>query len=110
LRAVAAILQGYHPSFFPAYIRPRKEDEEAEARHNREYVPMEIQHLFENSGFEVVRLETGEFLDVPHPEFAWIDRLLDKLALNNHLRGDGIYALGRKTGPVKERWPDWLYQ
>ena len=29
------------PSFFPAYIRPRKEGEEAEARHNREYVPLE---------------------------------------------------------------------
>jgi hypothetical protein len=25
------------------------------------------------------------------------------------LRGEGIYALGRKTGPVKERWPGWLY-
>jgi hypothetical protein len=25
------------------------------------------------------------------------------------LRGDGIYALGRKTGPVKERYPEWLY-
>ena len=47
LRAIAAILQGYHPSFFPAYIRPREEGEEAEARHNREYVPMEIQHLLD---------------------------------------------------------------
>jgi len=110
LRAIAAILQGYHPSFFPAYIRPRKEGEEAEARHNREYVPMEVQHLLTNAGFEIVRLETGEFLDVPHPEFGWIDHLLDRYSLNNHLRGDGIYALGRKTGPIKERWPDWLYQ
>jgi hypothetical protein len=25
------------------------------------------------------------------------------------LRGDGIYALGRKTGSVRERWPAWLY-
>jgi SAM-dependent methyltransferase len=110
LRAIAAILQGYHPAFFPAYIRPREEGEEPEARHNREYVPMEVQHLFTNSGFEIVRLETGEFLTVPHPEFGWINRLLDSYSLNNNTRGDGIYALGRKTGPVKERWPDWLYQ
>jgi glycosyltransferase involved in cell wall biosynthesis/SAM-dependent methyltransferase len=110
LRAIAAILQGYHPAFFPAYIRPRKEGEEAEARHNREYVPMEIQHLLTNSGFEIVRLETGEFVDLPHPELGWINRLLDTHSLNNGVRGDGIYALGRKTGPVKERWPDWLYQ
>lgn len=110
MRAISAILQGYHPSFFPAYIRPRREDEEAEARHNREYAPMEIQFLLNDSGFEVVRLETGEFLSEPHPEFHWIGHLLERYRLHTTLRGDGIYALGRKTGPVKERWPAWLYQ
>jgi glycosyltransferase involved in cell wall biosynthesis/SAM-dependent methyltransferase len=110
LRAIAGILQGYHPSFFPAYIKPRKEGEEAEARHNREYVPMEIQHLLTDSGFEVVRLETGEFLEEPHPEFGWVRHLLERYQVHQTLRGDGIYALGRKTGPVKERWPAWLYQ
>jgi glycosyltransferase involved in cell wall biosynthesis/SAM-dependent methyltransferase len=109
LRAISAILQGYHPSFFPAYIRPRKEGEEAEARHNREYVPLEIQNLLIDSGFEVVRLETGEFLDEPHPEFAWINHMLGRYRLHQINRGDGIYALGRKTGPVKRRWPEWLY-
>ena len=110
LRAIAGILQGYHPSFFPAYIRPREEGEEAEARHNREYVPMEIQHLLTDSGFEVVRLETGEFLYEPHPEHGWVHHLLERYLLHETLRGDGIYALGRKTGTVKERWPAWLYQ
>jgi glycosyltransferase involved in cell wall biosynthesis/SAM-dependent methyltransferase len=109
LRAVSAILLGYHPSFFPAYIRPRKEDEEAEARHNREYVPMEVQHLLEDSGFELVRLETGEFLNEPHPEFGWVTHLLERYRLGHNLRGDGIYAVGRKSGPVRNRWPDWLY-
>ena len=109
LRAISAILLGYHPSFFPAYIRPRREGEEAEARHNREYVPMEVQHLLTNSGFEVVRLETGEFLDEPHPEHGWIDHLLERYRMHRTLRGDGIYALGRKIGPVRERWPAWLY-
>jgi SAM-dependent methyltransferase len=108
-RAISAILQGFHPSFFPAYIRPRKPGEEAEARHNREYVPGEIQHLLTNSGFEIVLLETGEFLDEPHPEYAWINHLLEHYRLHNILRDDGIYALGRKTGAVKERWPTWLY-
>jgi glycosyltransferase involved in cell wall biosynthesis/SAM-dependent methyltransferase len=109
LRAISAILQGYHPSFFPAYIRPRKEGEEAEARHNREYVPLEVQNLLTDSGFEVVRLETGEFLDEPHPEFAWVNHMLERYRLHQTYRGDGIYALGRKTGPVKQRWPEWLY-
>jgi SAM-dependent methyltransferase len=109
LRAISAILQGYHPSFFPAYIRPRNEGEEAEARHNREYVPMEVQHLFTDAGFEILRLETGEFLEEPHPEFAWINHLLNYYRVHQTLRGDGIYALGRKIGPLKQRWPEWLY-
>jgi glycosyltransferase involved in cell wall biosynthesis/SAM-dependent methyltransferase len=108
-RAISGILLGYHPSFFPAYIRPRKEGEEAEARHNREYVPMEIQHLLTGSGFEIVRLETGEFFAEPHPELAWVSHMLERYRVHPTLRGDGIYALGRKTGPVKERWPGWLY-
>lgn len=109
LRAISGILQGYHPAFFPAYIRPRSEGEEVEARHNREYAPMEIQHLLTGSGFEVVSLETGEFLDEPHPEFAWVNHLLETYRLHQILRGDGIYALGRKNGPPGERWPAWLY-
>jgi SAM-dependent methyltransferase len=109
-RAISAILQGYHPAFFPAYIRPRKDDEEPEARHNREYAPMEIQHLLTDAGFEVVRLETGEFLEEPHPEFRWVIHLLDRYMLMRDLRGDGIYVLARKIGGVRNRWPEWLYQ
>jgi glycosyltransferase involved in cell wall biosynthesis/SAM-dependent methyltransferase len=109
LRSVSAILLGYHPAFFPAYIRPRAGDDEVEARHNREYVPMEIQHLLTNSGFDVVLLETGEFLDEPHPEFGWVTHLLKRYKLSHDLRGDGIYAVARKSGAVKDRWPAWLY-
>jgi glycosyltransferase involved in cell wall biosynthesis/SAM-dependent methyltransferase len=109
LRAISAILLGYHPAFFPAYIRPRKADEEAEARHNREYVPMEIQHLLTDSGFDLVTLETGEFLEVPHPELGWVTHMLERYSLSHNMRGDGIYAVGRKAGPIKNRWPVWLY-
>lgn len=108
LRGISAILQGYHPGFFHAYIRPA-ESGEADARHNREYTPREIHKLLENSGFEVARLETGEFRDVPHPEYGWVRRLLERYRLETDLRGDGIYAVGRKTGPVKDRYPGWLY-
>jgi glycosyltransferase involved in cell wall biosynthesis len=40
-RAVAAILESYHPGFFTAYIRPNPSGE-TDARHNREYAPGEI--------------------------------------------------------------------
>jgi glycosyltransferase involved in cell wall biosynthesis/SAM-dependent methyltransferase len=109
MRALSAILQGYHPGFFPAYIRPAREGEEVDARHNREYTPREIAMLLHDSGFEMVALETGEFRDEPHPEHGWIRHLLDQYQLSAELRGDGIYAVGRKTGPPRERYPEWLY-
>jgi glycosyltransferase involved in cell wall biosynthesis/SAM-dependent methyltransferase len=108
LRAVAGLLQGYQPGLFPSYIRPR-EGGHVDARHNREYTPREISDLLANAGFEVTLLETGEFLDEPHPEFGWVRHLLDRYLLPADLRGDGIYAVGRKTGPVRDRYPAWLY-
>jgi glycosyltransferase involved in cell wall biosynthesis/SAM-dependent methyltransferase len=108
LRAIAAILQGYHSGFFSAYVRPSEEGE-TEARHNREYAPREVRRLLENAGFEIIRLETGEFREEPHPEFAWVRHLLELYKLDPELRGDGIFAVGRKAGPVKERYPAWLY-
>jgi SAM-dependent methyltransferase len=109
LRALSGILQGYHPGFFHAYIKPACDSGEVDARHNREYAPREIHQLLENSGFEVTLLETGEFRDEPHPEFGWIVHLLERYRLPTNLRGDGIYAVGRKTGAIKERYPGWLY-
>ena len=80
-----------HPSFLPADIRPRKEGEEVEARPNREDEPLEMQNLLTDSGFEVVRPETGEFLNGPHPELAWVIQLLERHRLRQNYRGDGIY-------------------
>jgi SAM-dependent methyltransferase len=108
LRAVAAILQGFHPMLFPAYIKP-KEDGEVDARHSREYTAREIQSLFEVAGFEVTLLDTGPFREEPKPELAWVEHLIDRYILPKDHRGDGIYAVGRKTGAVKERYPEWLY-
>ena len=108
LRAITAILQGYHPGFFHAYIRPSADGETA-ARHNREYAPREIHKLLENSGFAVVRLETGPFREEPTAEYAWVVNLLERYNLDTGLRGEGIYAVGKKTGPVRERYPSWLY-
>ena len=108
LRGVEAILQGYHPGFFHAYIKP-SESGEVDARHNREYTPEEVHHLLTNSGFDVTLLETGMFREEPRPEQVWIAHLLEHYKLPTALRGDGIYVVGRKTGPVRERWPGWLY-
>ena len=110
LRAISAILQGFHPGLFPAYILPKEEGEPPDPRHNREYMPSEIASLLRNSGFEVTLLETGPFLSRPEPEYAWVSQLLQRYELSRDLRGEGIYAVGRKIGPVRLRHPDWLYQ
>jgi glycosyltransferase involved in cell wall biosynthesis/SAM-dependent methyltransferase len=110
LRAIAAILSGYHPGFFPAYIRPRVVGEEPEARHNREYSAREIVLLFHYAGFDMTLLETGSFRDEPKPEHEWVKHLIARYELTADLRGDGIYAVGSKRGPVRERYPAWLYQ
>jgi hypothetical protein len=93
---------------FPAYLKP-KAGGEIDARHAREFTPREIEQLLENSGFAVVTLETGPFREEPKPELAWVEHLLDQYLLTREHRGDGIYAVGRKTGPVRERYPAWLY-
>lgn len=108
LYSISAILQGYHPGTFPHYLRP---DSKAggDARHNREYTPSEIWRLLGNAGFEVVLLETGPFREEPAPELAWVRRMLAHYKLGTDLRGNDIFAVGRKTGPVRERFPAWLY-
>ncbi|MBN8729200.1 MAG: methyltransferase domain-containing protein [Acidobacteria bacterium] len=109
LRAIAALLAGYHPGFFPAYIKPAEAGSETDARHNREYTAREIYLLFHDSGFDMVRLETGEFKDIPRPEHVWVENMLRRYGMPDDLRGDGIYAVGRKSGPMRSRWPAWLY-
>jgi len=108
LRAISAILQGYHPGFFTHYVRPA-EGQAPEPRHSREYAPREIQQLLEDAGFTVLRLETGPFRERPRPELIWVRRLLENYGLPLDLRDEGIYALARKSGPVRRRYPEWLY-
>jgi len=109
LRGLGAMLVGYHPGIFSAYIQPREGELEVEARHNREYTPQEIRQLLENCGFAVTRLETGPFRAAPSPEEAWVLNLLRRFELPHQLRGEDIYAVGSKTGPIHQRYPNWLY-
>lgn len=108
MRGIAAILQGYHPGFFHAYIRPAAGGF-VDARHNREYTPREVRKLLESAGFDVTLIETGAFRSEPHPEYIWVERLLQAYGLGTDMRGEGIFAAGRKTGGVRDRYPDWLY-
>jgi len=108
LRAIAAILTGYNPGFFPAYLRP-SEGGAAEARHSREYTMPEACRLLLDSGFEVTFRDTGPYDKEPGSEFDWVKALLEPHQLSTEFRGECIFAVGRKTGPPRERYPCWLY-
>ncbi len=108
LRAIEAILLRYHPGFFHQYIRPNAAGE-VEPRHAREYAPRDVVLLLEQAGFEVVRLETGPYQEEPSARGEWVLHLLERYDMPRDLRGEAIYAVGRKTGPVKCRYPEGLY-
>ncbi len=108
LRSISALLLGYHPGLFSVYLRPSGEPP-SDFRHHREYTPIEIHLLLEDAGFEVALLETGAFREAPAPGLIWVEHLLARYQLASHLRGEGIYAVGRKKRTVKNRYPGWLY-
>ncbi len=108
LRSAGALLLGYHPGLFHQYVRPDA-DGEADPRHSREYAPRDIQAMYEAAGFSVEHLETGPYLARHSAEFDWVKHVMKRYQLPDHLRGDVIYAVGRKTGPVVERYPSALY-
>ena len=107
-RAAAALLLGYHPGLFHQYVRPG-ENGEADARHSREYAPRDVQEMFEAAGFDVEHLDTGPYIARRSAEFDWVAHLLRRYKLPDHLREDVIYAVGKKTRGVRERFPLFLY-
>jgi glycosyltransferase involved in cell wall biosynthesis/SAM-dependent methyltransferase len=109
LRAIDAVLHSYHPAFFNTYLRPRQSGENEEARHAREYTAKEAYQLLVDAGFEIELLETGDFARDGIEAHRWVERMLAEQKMETVLRGDGTYVVGRKAGPVRERYPAWLY-
>lgn len=95
------ILQGYRPHFYMQYEKSR-----TPYRHNFEYDVHAAKQLVEAAGFHVDRLYTQDVFEEPVPE------ALDFLK-RNHLpldhRGDDIFILATKVGPVVDRWPYGMY-
>ncbi len=107
-RAVAAVLLSYHPGFFHQYVQPDA-DGVIDPRHAREFAPRDVHHLLEAAGFAVVRFETGPYLERKSAEYEWVKHVMERYDLPQQWRGDAIYAVGRKVGPVRERYPQALY-
>lgn len=83
-------------------------------RHNREYTPFEVREILEDGGFEIDLLETfsprkiqsfrlkllGNLLSFP-------GFLLGKVPLG--MREGHMLVRGKKVGPVRQRYPKYLY-
>ena len=112
LRSAAAVLTGYHPALYTRYTA-RQGGNDVEPRHAREYAPREITELLQAAGFAVERMESGPYGRVRPVKFDWtidiLEGLEEKEQLPTDLREDVIHAVGKKTGLVAERYPDWLY-
>ncbi|MCZ2155714.1 MAG: methyltransferase domain-containing protein [Bryobacterales bacterium] len=108
LRAIAAILGHYHPGFFPAFMRP-EDGKATDPRHHREYAPRELRMALEDAGFVTEQLMTAPYLRAPEPQHAWVVHLLEHYELDSSLRGECTLLRARKSGPPKNRYPDWLY-
>ena len=107
LRSISHVIGGYHPALFSQYIKPL--DGADTNRHQREYAPGEIAQLLDAAGFSVERIETGPYgLDRPS-EYDWVLEVLKQRGAPLELRDDTIHAVAKKTGPVKDRYPAWLY-
>lgn len=95
------ILQGYRPHFYMQYEKSR-----SPYRHNFEYDVHAARQLVEAAGFHVDRLYTVDVFEEPVPEA--ID-FLKRNQLPTDNRGDDIFILATKAGPVVDRWPYGMY-
>jgi SAM-dependent methyltransferase len=107
-RAVAAVLRGGHPGFYSRYPDPAGRDF-CGSRHEREYTPLEISKLLNAAGFAVEHIETGPYGNDDAPNDGWAENVLAFSRQTRELRGDCIFACGRKTAAAREFRPSWLY-
>jgi glycosyltransferase involved in cell wall biosynthesis len=99
--SVQEAMVGRTPNIYNLYNRKHPAD-----RHAREYTPAEVRIALESAGFKVLRLFTE---NVWHEtDEAFLD-WLDKTDVPRGLRGDNIYAVGRKQSERIERYPHELY-
>lgn len=86
---------GEHPAFRPAKAQG--------ARHNREWTPREVSLLLHAAGFDILRLDTRQLAEPDR--FFSLEHLIRSLQRLFPWRGDHIFALGRKAGGVRTRFP-----
>jgi glycosyltransferase involved in cell wall biosynthesis/SAM-dependent methyltransferase len=95
------ILNGHAPHFFMQYQKDR-----GRYRHNIEYAPEQVAGLLIAAGLRVDRLWTADTFEAPVPEMI---QQLKGLGYPVALRGDNMFVVATKTGPVVDRYPPIMY-
>jgi glycosyltransferase involved in cell wall biosynthesis/SAM-dependent methyltransferase len=99
--SVQEALAGRSPNIYNLYNRQSPAD-----RHSREFTPTDVRVAFEAAGFKVLHLFTEDVWHKTDEEFlSW----LDHTGVPRELRGDNIYAVGRKQSAQIDRYPHELY-
>jgi glycosyltransferase involved in cell wall biosynthesis/SAM-dependent methyltransferase len=99
--SIQEAMAGSSPYIYGSYNLQGRAD-----RHSREYAPKEVRLALESAGFKVTRLFTK---DLWHKTDEELLRRLDQTGVPRELRGDNIFAVGRKASAQIERYPDRLY-
>lgn len=100
--SVEALLSGSSPYIYGQYNLRSPAD-----RHAREFTPQDIRIAVESSGFQVVKILTR---DIWHQVSEEALASLDRTGVPRELRGDNIFAVGRKLTWQIERYPRELYE
>lgn len=100
--SVGALLGGSSPYIYGQYNLRHPAD-----RHAREYTPQDIRIAMESAGFEVEKMLTR---DIWHQTNDQLLAQLDRTGVPRELRGDNIFAVGRKLSRQIERYPRELYE
>jgi SAM-dependent methyltransferase len=99
--SVQEAMAGRSPNIYSLYNRKSPAD-----RHSREYTPSDVRAALESAGFKVINLFTENVWHKTDEEFL---KSLDRTGVPRHLRGDNIYAVGRKQSAQLNRYPQELY-
>ncbi len=89
------------PYVYGFYNRKSRSD-----RHSREFTPKDVRLVLESAGFKVVKLFTANMWTTTDEQFL---AELDHTGVSRDLRGDNIFAVGRKMSAQIERYPYQLY-
>lgn len=100
-RIVWSVLSGYRPHFFMQYKKDR-----GLYKHNFEHDSYTVTKMLEGAGFSIEKLST---IDCFAPQVPEAIKLLAENGFPTEGRGDNIFALAKKVGAVKDRYPDGVY-